>query len=568
MTEFSWRTRRQSLGRLAEEQFDVLIIGGGITGAGIALDATLRGLRTALIEKRDFASGTSSRSTKLIHGGLRYLEHFDFALVREALLERAILTKIAPHLTEPFPFFIPIYQNSRRNYDHPLKMRAGLVLYDLLAGRHNLGRHRRLSRDETLKLAPQLDSQGLKGAFLYFDAVTDDSRLVIEVIRAAHERGGCLANYARVTGFIRNEEGKISGVRLIDELNGREFEADAKIIINATGVWVEDMLNLGMQARSFPGKKTVRPSKGVHLTVSAERLRVNAAWLIPSLNGHRFYFVVPWEGRVNIGTTDTDYQGDKDSPRVESDEVDEILGAINSYFPHVQLEPSDVISSWAGLRPLISDHNAKSTTEVSRKEELIETEDSLISISGGKLTTYRIMAERTVDLAAQRLSERFGIDAGVARTNEINISGGEMGRDDLSKAAQKLVETKSLSIETARHLVFSYGSRYQELIDLMREDEKLREPLIEGLPHTCAEVIYAVRSAMGMTLADVLARRTRLAMLAGKKSLDCAPKVASLMAREMDWDEGEIKRQIEQFADEYQREYEALSGRENAKHAK
>ncbi len=568
MTEFSWRTRNQSLEKLAKEQFDVLILGGGITGAGAALDASARGLKTALVEKRDFASGTSSRSTKLIHGGLRYLEHFDFALVREALLERSILTKVGSHLTEPFPFVIPIYRNSRRNYDQPLKIRAGLVLYDLLAGRYRFGRHRRISRHEALKLAPQLDPQGLKGAFLYFDALTDDSRLVIEIIKAAHEHGACISNYARASSFIRDEDGKISGARLRDELNGREIAVKARITINATGVWMEDTLNLGSVGREIPGMKTVRPSKGVHLTVSTERLRVSAAWLIPSLTGHRFYFIVPWEGRVNIGTTDTDYRGDKDSPHVETGEIDEILGAINSYFPGARLEPSDVISSWAGLRPLISDHNRKSTTEVSRKEELNEGRDGLISISGGKLTTYRLMAERTVDLAARRVGERFGINAGASSTAEINISGGGMSRDELAEAARRLVETEKLDIETARHLVFAYGSQYPELIDLMREDEKLREPLVEGMPQTCAEVIYATRCEMALTLADVLARRTRLAILAGEKALDCAPRAAGLMAREIGWDDGEVERQVERFADEYHREYAAHNSIENAKYAK
>ncbi len=556
MTEFSWRTRLESLKRFAEEQFDVLIIGGGITGAGIALDAATRGLRAALVEKRDFASGTSSRSTKLIHGGLRYLEHFDFALVREALIERAILTKIAPHLAEPFPFVIPIYQNPRRNYDWPLKMRAGLVLYDLLAGRYGFDRHRRLSRDEALRMAPQIDPQGLNGAFLYFDALTDDSRLVAEIIKAAHEQGASVANYTSAAGFVKNEEGKLSGALLCDELNSAEIEARARIVINATGVWMEDTLNLNGR-KGDRLSKTVRPSKGIHLTVSAERLNVSSAWLIPSLTGRRFYFVVPWEGRVNIGTTDTDYEGDKDSPRAETHEVNEILGAINSYFPSAQLEPADVISTWAGLRPLISDRDSMSTSEVSRKEEILETSDGLISISGGKLTTYRRMAERVVDLAARRLSERFGVDSGDTRTNEAPVSGGSINRDELASMAQRLVESEKLSTATAEHLVHAYGSNYRQLIDLMRTDEHLRKPLIEGLPQLCAEVVYATRSEMALTLADVLARRTRLAILAGEESLKCAPVVADLMARELGWDRAETDRQIAKYEEELKREYAA-----------
>ncbi|MGE0132166.1 MAG: glycerol-3-phosphate dehydrogenase [Blastocatellales bacterium] len=553
MTQFSWRTRRESLTKFTEEVFDILIIGGGITGAGLALDAALRGLSVALAEKRDFASGTSSRSTKLIHGGLRYLEHFDFALVREGLRERAILTKIAPSLAEPFPFIIPIYKNSRRNYDHPLKMRMGLWLYDLLAGRYNLARHRKLSRDEALNLAPQLDPQGLKGAFVYYDGVTNDSRLVIEVIKTARERGAEIANYTCAVGFIKDEDGKIAGARLLDELTGDDIECRARIVVNATGVWMEDTIKLDGQAASGLNK-SVRPAKGIHLTVSADRLRVNAAWLIPSLTSHRFYFVVPWQGRVNIGTTDTDYNGDKDHPRAQANEVNEILGAINSYFPEARLEPSDVISSWAGLRPLITDPRAKSTTEVSRKEEIIETGDGLISIGGGKLTTYRLMAEQGINLAAKRLSESFNVAANNASTEEAPI-GGALSRDELTRIADQLSQTENLPLETARHLVHAYGANYQRLIELMREDEMLRERLVEGLPQVLAEIVYVARHEMALTLADAMTRRTRLAMVAGRDSISCAAVAANLMARELGWDAEETERQIAQFTAEFEREY-------------
>ncbi|MEK7833389.1 MAG: glycerol-3-phosphate dehydrogenase/oxidase, partial [Acidobacteriota bacterium] len=393
--------------RFKREVFDVLIIGGGITGAGLALDAAVRGLKVALVEKRDFAAGTSSRSTKLIHGGLRYLEQFDFALVREALLERAILTRIAPHLTEAYPFVIPIYSDRRRNYDHPLKMRVGLFLYDLLAGGHNFAKHRRLSREEALNLAPQLDPKGLKGAFLYYDARTNDARLVIEVVKAANEHNAAIANYAKVESFLRDAEGKITGARVLDEVSGEQIALRAGVTINATGVWMEETIRLDGHNSNGLSKK-LRPAKGIHLTVAADRLRVGAAWLIPSLTGHRFYFVVPWEGRVNIGTTDTDYEGGKDSPHVEPEEVIEILNAVNSYFPGANLDHGDVISAWAGLRPLITDAKAKNTSVVSRKEEVIETADGLISIGGGKLTTYRLMAEQGIDLALKRLGSSGG----------------------------------------------------------------------------------------------------------------------------------------------------------------
>jgi glycerol-3-phosphate dehydrogenase len=552
-TEFSWRTRRESLSRFAEEVFDILIIGGGITGAGLALDAALRGLRVALVEKRDFAAGTSSRSTKLIHGGLRYLEHFDFALVREGLRERAILTRNAPRLARPFPFVIPIYENRRRNYDRPLKMRLGLLLYDLLAGRRNFARHRRLSRGEALMLAPQLDPRGLKGAFLYYDAVTNDSRLVIEVIKAARKRGAEFANYTRVDGFIKGRDRKIEGARLHDELMGGEIECRARIVINATGVWMEDTIRLDGQAANGLNKR-LRPAKGVHLTVPADRLCVDAAWLIPSLTSHRFYFVVPWEGRVNIGTTDTDYIGDKDHPHAEAEEVNEILGAINSYFPEARLEPSDVISSWAGLRPLITDPRANATTAVSRKEEIVESEDGLISIGGGKLTTYRLMAERGIDLAAKRLHERFNISAGAASAKDVAIDG-EISPGELTITPESLSQTENLPLETAQHLLRDYGADYRRLIELTREDERLRGRLVEGLPQILAEVVYAARYEMALTLADVMTRRTRLAMVAGKAALNCAAIAAGAMARELGWSGEQTERQIAQFTVEFEREF-------------
>lgn len=555
MPRFSGREREAAIGRIEGESFDVAVIGGGITGAGIALDAAVRGLKVALLEKRDFASGTSGRSTKLIHGGLRYLEQFDFALVREALLERAILARIAPHLAEPFPFLIPIYKARRRNYDLPLKMRAGLVLYDVLAGRYGFGRHRKLSREEALEMAPQLDPEGLKGAFLYFDAVTDDSRLVIEIVKAAAERGATIVNYAGVTGFLRNLAGRVEGVEVRDHIGGRELCVRAGSVINATGIWMNEVLKLDGGGRGESPVR-IRPAKGIHLTVAAEKLKVDAAWLIPSLTGHRFYFVVPWEGRVNIGTTDTDYSGNMDAPRAETGEVTEILGAINAYFPAAQLDASDVISSWAGLRPLISDPKAKDTSTVSRKEELVESSDGVISISGGKLTTYRLMAERTVDLAARRLSESRGVSASACRTGDVPVSGGLKSRDELARLARDLAREDNLPPSTASHLLHSYGSNYQALVELMRDDERLRRPLVEGLPHVAAEIVYAARDEMALTIADALARRTRIAMLAGRKSLDCSRTVGEFMAGELGWDPDEIERQVNAFRIEFAAEYE------------
>jgi glycerol-3-phosphate dehydrogenase len=546
MKTFSSQNRTETIARLPRETFDVLIIGGGITGAGIVLDAAARGFRTALVEKRDFAAGTSSRSTKLIHGGLRYLEHFDFALVREALRERALLEQLAPHLVEPFEFVIPIYQQSERNYDHPLKMRAGLILYDLLAGSRNIAGHRRINRDEALRLAPQLDDAGLEGAFVYADARTDDARLVMEIIKAAHQRGASIANYVSAIRLLHDAQGKAIGAMVRDEISKETYAVKARIIINATSIWMND--------------PRIRPSKGIHLTVSAERLRVNAAWLIPALTGHRFYFVVPWQGRVNIGTTDTDYKGSLDAPQAEVHEVSEILSAVNAYFPQANLTAADVITAWAGLRPLISDGDAQLTTEVSRKEELTESADGVIAIAGGKLTTYRLMAERTVDLAERRLAERFHVIASSdQRTDEIPASGGDCTRAELDDLSREIVQTENLSEKTAQHLVQAYGIEAQRVIEISRAHPQLREPLLPSLPHIGAEIVYAVRYEMAVTLADVLTRRVRLAMLAGRESLQCASFVAGLMQQELGWNADETGRQIAAFTSELEREYSASS---------
>ena len=557
MNEFSWRTRDAAIAKMGYEQFDILVIGGGITGAGIALDAATRGLAIALVEKRDFASGTSSRSTKLIHGGLRYLEHFDFALVREGLQERAVVLKNAPHLARPFPFLVPVYSDSKRNYDHPFKVRAGLVLYDLLAGRQKLGRHKSISKKETLELAPQLDKNGLKGSFVYFDGITNDSRLVAEVISTAHSYGATIANYLPVTGFAKTPNGQISGVELMNQLSGRRFQAQAHVVINATGVWLDETRNLAPDSNAETDQRHLRPSKGVHLVISSVRFKVSTALLIPSLSDHRFYFVVPWEGCVVIGTTDTDYNGDLNSPRAESSEAAEILNAINSFFPSLRLTKSDVISTFAGLRPLIGSGNHSSPKDVSRGEAIFKSDNGLISIAGGKLTTYRRMAERTVDLAVSQLTEKHGhppIPA--SRTTETTISGGLYTHSDNQHAIRRLIEYKKLSVHIATRLTRTYGSNVEVIEAIISENASVFSSIIPGTDFIAAEIVYAVRFEMAITIADVLMRRTRLALVTGRQSFDYLQFVAELMGHELGWDATEQSRQIDQYCAEFANEYD------------
>ncbi len=543
MSDFSAAGRSLNLARMQREELDVLIIGGGITGAGLLLDGAARGLRTALVDAHDFASGTSSRSTKLIHGGLRYLEHFEFRLVREALHERAVLTRLARHLVEPVPFIIPIYSDQRRNYGNPLKLRAGLYLYDLLSGSRSLGRHKRLSTSETHARAPQLSLDGLRGSLLYFDCRTDDARLVIEVLKSAHAQGGLAANYASVDGFKSSGgSGRISGVRVRDQLSGTNFDVRARVVINATGVWIDDVLGLREGAER---QKLVRPSKGIHLIISTDRLRIAEPWLIPALTGHRFYFVVPWEGRVLIGTTDTDYEGDKENPRADANEVEEILRAINSYFPEARLGEADVISTIAGLRPLIGSNGNQPTSNVSREEQLFESKDGLISIAGGKLTTYRLMAKKTMDLAVRRLA----LDGRQSTTETIDI-GGNCSKEELFNLKQQLGQ--EFGQETASHLVHAYGSESLRVGAIAKENDGLRFRLIDKLPQIFAEVVYAARYEMAISLADVFVRRLRLGMLAGDESLESARAAARWMAREMPWDDAETERQVESYVSEYE----------------
>jgi glycerol-3-phosphate dehydrogenase len=532
--ELSLRTRAAHIERMGRETFDVAVIGGGITGAGVALDAASRGLSVALIEKRDFASGTSSRSTKLIHGGLRYLEQLELGLVREALQERATLTKIAPHLSEPLPFLIPIYDASMRSPlgRNRLKLRLGLWLYDRLAGRKKIARHRWLARGEMLALAQGLEPRGLKGGFVYYDCLTNDSRLVIEVIKAAAAREALAANYAAARGFTKSS-GRLSGVEVEDLLTGRAFEIRARAFVNATGVWSDEVTRLDRAT----DEKSLRPSKGVHILLPSEKIGPRAAVLIPSAGEQRFLFVVPWCGRTLVGTTDTDYAGDLDEPRADAEEIARILYSAARYFPEANLSTGDVIAAFAGLRPLVG-RAGRATRDVSRREEILESASGLISVIGGKLATYRSIAEKVVDRVVVRLA-RPSKQKSV--TAQITLAGRAIPARDLEAEAESASRRHDLPIETVRHLMRSYGGNFEEVLEIARESSDLRARLIEGLPHIAAEIVYAARSEMAATVEDFLSRRTRIALLARDHGHSCAIDVARLMGRELGWSSAEAQ---------------------------
>lgn len=527
--------RDENIDRMQGETFDLAVIGGGITGAGIALDARSRGISVALVEKSDFASGTSSRSSKLIHGGLRYLEHLEFSLVREALRERETLSRLAPHLSRRLAFLVPLY---RRGLDSPLgsnklKLRAGLMLYDLLAGRRNVGRHRWLAPGEALRLAPALHSHGLRGAFLYYDCLTDDARLVVEVIKAAAAMGAAVANYAAARAITRLDDNSYR-IEIEDLAAARAITLRARVVVNATGVWADSVARLS----DASAPRRLRPSKGIHITVPSEKLNNQTAVLIPSLGEQRFLFVIPWLGRTLIGTTDTDYDGDLDDPVATREETTRVLQSAARMFPGANLSESDCISAFAGLRPLVGGGGA-ATANLSRKEELFESESGMITIIGGKLTTYRRMAERAVDLAARKLEIKSRMNRR-SLTERIELAGGRLDRD-VKTEAEQAASDYGVGVETAIHLIETYGGNFRAVLEIASESDELKNRLAADLPHIEAEVVYAARAEMAATVEDFLSRRTRIALVARDHGRSCAARVANLMGRELGWSSAEAQ---------------------------
>ena len=543
---YSLGRRDQQIERLRTEQFDLLVIGGGITGAGIALDAATRGLKVALVEKSDFASGTSSRSTKLIHGGLRYLAQFHFRLTREALSERSVLQKLAPHLVEPIPFLFPIYHKRLEVW----RVNTGLWLYDLMAGLRRTKLHRRLSRQDTLARMPQLNPEGLRASFVYYDSRTDDARLVVEVLKAAVANGAAIANYL-MADRILTKEGRATGVAARDVLGEATFDIRAHKVVVAAGVWLDHVLDGGEPT----GRRRVRPAKGVHLVVPRERLGGDLAVVFPTPDD-RLMFVIPWQGATLIGTTDTDYTGPLDEPRADRADVDYILKVVNSTFPGVELSDADVISLQAGLRPLV-DNGGDETAKVSREDRVFENPDGSIAIAGGKLTTYRQMGRKVVDLAVRRLGEEgFLRRRPHSRTRDVPLGGfPERSRRRISRLIRRrkvrltppdTVGMPWLNPARAQRLWRSYGANWRAVVDTAT-DPALGEPVLPGLDVIKAEIVFAARYEMACTLIDVLARRTHLALLDRDQARAAAPLVASLLARELGWSAEEEARQLAQY---------------------
>jgi len=512
-------TRRRQLRRLAGEHFDVLVVGGGVTGCGVALDAASRGLSVALVEKRDFAAGTSSRSSKLIHGGLRYLEQLDIGLVREALHERRLLVEtLAPHLVHPTPFLFPLEHGLR---DRAF-MGAGLLLYDALAGtRPAMPRHRHLSRGACLRAVPSLRDDALTGGIRYFDAQVDDARFAVTLARTAFDHGAACVSAIEVSGFLRNGE-RVVGVRAVDLEKGDELEISARVIINATGVWTTELERLA----GVRDPLVVRPSKGVHVVVPKACIDSDLALILPTEKS--VLFVLPWSDHWIIGTTDTDWEHGLDHPSATRADIDYLLGHVNAVL-RVPLTLADITGVYVGLRPLVSD-GSRDTAAISREHTVRRGAPGLVSIAGGKYTTYRIMARDAVDVAARELP--FAVAP--SRTEQIPLLGAvgcaqAMSRARLHRGAAQLTE------EQVGHLVGRYGSLALNVLDVIVGEPDLAAPLAGAEGYLAAEVRYAVLYEGALHVDDVLTRRTHIAFEALDRGREAVADVARLMATALGW---------------------------------
>ena len=505
-------TRDEQLATLDARIFDLLVVGGGITGCGIAREAALRGLSVALVEQDDFASGTSSRSSRLVHGGVRYLEHGHLGLVFESSQERRQLLEIAPHLVHPLEFVWPVYEGARI----PLwKLGAGLLLYDALALFRNVARHHRLDADAVLQREPSLQPAGLIGGALYYDAATNDARLTLANAISALEAGAVVLNHAVVVGMLEND-GRISGTIVEDRFTGTEIRARARVVVNATGPWSDEVRSL-----DTPGLTAVRGSKGSHIAVPRERVgNRHALTLLSPLDG-RVLFVLPAGPHAIIGTTETDTSSEPGEVRASVADVEYLLAAANAFFPDAHLTAGDVVSAWAGIRPLVPVRD-ESAGSVTREHEITTSERGLISIVGGKLTTYRVMARDVVVQALRALRGRR-VRLRPARQP---LPGGELESLDALVAD---IATVTGDMPLAEHLARSFGSRWRAVWDEIDRADG-RERLSPNLPYTIGELRYCASHEMAYTVADLLIRRTQLAFETRDHGIGVAPLVASAVA--------------------------------------
>ena len=548
--------RTDALTALAEEQFDVVVIGGGITGAGVALDAATRGYSVALVERADFAAGTSSRSSKLVHGGLRYLQNFDLGLVREALLERQLMVALAPHLVRPLPLVVAAFDGAR-----PDRMiGVGLNLYDVMAverlrGRPRLPRarrgrpasdladdfsewsperHRVISGEEVLELVPALAERAPTSGYLFYDCQTDDVRLVLTVLGEAERFGAVLANRLAVCELVQDEAGRAAGVRVRDAESGAEFVVRASNVVNATGVWADRLRPTELHDEAEVPR--IRPSRGTHITLRHEDLPLVGGGAIVPAGGGRSIFALPWQGRTLLGTTDNDFEGELDGHHVapSEEDVEYLLDAANDYFA-TSLGAQDLTGAYAGVRPLITTGDPKKSVDISRKAELYETSSGMVTITGGKLTTWRRMAKMAVD----RLVEREARDA-PCRTHEIPLGA--------PVAVPELPRVAGVTEQALAALAGRYGHAAHDVLAVARERPELAQPIVAELPDLVAEAPFAVRREQARTIGDVLLRRTRVGLLAGRDLSPDGPaarRVAGALQAELGWDQAQLRAQLD-----------------------
>lgn len=545
--------REQGLAALAAEDFDVLVIGGGITGAGVALDAATRGYTVALIERQDFASGTSSRSSKLVHGGLRYLQQFDLGLVREALLERQLMVKLAPHLVKPLPMIVPAFDGEAPDRI----VGAGLSLYDVMS-REGLRRrrrradddghgfdsdwsperHRTISGEEVVERAPALAAREPTGGFLFYDCQTDDSRLVITALIEAERFGAVCVNRIEAIDLVERD-GMASGVVARDLETGESFEIRAANVVNATGVWADRLRPEELHDEAEVPR--IRPSRGTHITISREKLPLNDGVIVPAGEG-RSIFALPWLGCTLVGTTDNDYEeSELDHVAPAGSDIDYLLDAVNSFFL-TDLEVEDISGAFAGVRPLISTGDPRKSVDISRKAELYETSSGMITITGGKLTTWRRMAKMVVD----RIVERDARSA-PCRTDEIPLG--------QAISADELPRVEGVPEDAYERLAGRYGHRARDVLAVAAERGELAQPIVPGGPsELLAETVFAARREQARSVGDALLRRSRIGLLAGREvtdpESDVAERVARAMAPELGWDEARIEAEVAAFMEE------------------
>jgi glycerol-3-phosphate dehydrogenase len=540
---FSQTTRATALAAMSTEPVDLLVLGGGITGAGIARDAALRGIRTALVDKGDFGGATSSRSSRLIHGGLRYLEHGNLGLVFEGTHERRVLLRIAPHLVHPLPFLFPVYRGARVS---AWKLEAGMWLYDALAAFQNVHLHRWLSRKRVARLEPRLRTKGLQGAALYYDAQADDVRLVLATIRSAAQAGALVANYADATSLLKSD-GHVHGATVRDALGGGTYTVRALVVVNATGPWVDSV-----RQRDDPhAQPLLRLTKGAHVAVPRARLgHTHAVTLTSPIDG-RVMFVLPWGDLSYIGTTDTDEAVSPEDVRASGWDVVYLLRSVNALFPDARLGPRDVISTWAALRPLLAPAHARSASDVSREHRVVEGSSGLVTIAGGKLTTYRRMARDTVDRVAKRLHQLDGRPLPPrAATDRLPLPGGESA--DLDVLVESL-RARGVRERQAQHLVRHYGSEAAAVLNLVDRDRSLGEPILAGRPEVWAEIVHAVEREMAARLTDVLIRRLHVFYEDPAHGSTASPAVAARLAELLGWDDSRREQEVADYTEEVKR---------------